>query len=298
MIQRIAVWIGIFLSFAAHAQDFSCRVQVIDPTNNQNYKNVFQAMQQACTEFYNTRKWTIDNLQASERIECNVIITIKTIVSADEFEATFQVQSSRPIYGTNYSSVLLNYMDEEFRFKYAEFQSMDFNENQYSSLTSMLAFYANIILGLDYDSFSPEGGTLFFTKAQQIVNAAQTAGEPGWTQPRGTRTKSRYLMIDNLMSARFKPLREGLYKYHRLGLDVMTKDNEAARTVISEVVFSLQKLAQQVPNSAALRLFFDAKSSELVEIFKMAAPNEKTKIVEALKQADIVNASKYDKILK
>jgi hypothetical protein len=293
------VLIIIFLSglLQAKAQDFNCRVSVTDPSNESSYKQVFGALQTSLMEFFNNRKWTTENVQSNERIELNISVNIDQKLSLDQFVATFQILAVRPVYGTNYNTPLINFRDKEFSFRYAEMQSMDFNENQYNNLTSFLGFYANIVLGMAYDSFGPDGGSAYFNKAQTIVNTAQSAPESGWKQVMGTRSRNRYSIISDFTNSRYKGLHEGIYKYHRQGLDMMSKDVNAGRTAITEVITSIFAIAKQNPNSIGIIMFIDSKADELVEIYKKADRSEKNKIVDMLKQIDINNALKYDSIL-
>ena len=296
MIKKTLLLVLLFTVMLGRAQDFNCRVQVVDPNNDAAFKQLFGALQTSVLEFYNNRKWSTDNLTQNEKIDINITINIDQKLGIDQFVATFVVQAVRPVFGTNYTTPLLNFIDKEFSFRYAEMQSMDFNENQYNNLTSFLGFYANIVLGIEYDSFGPDGGTNYYSKAQTIVNVAQSAPEGGWKQVMGTRSRNRYSMINDFMNSRFKIIHENIYKYHRLGMDAMTKDATASRAVITEVITSFFNLAKQNPNTLAIKIFFDAKVNEIVEIYKKADNTEKTKIIEMLKKIDITNSMKYDTI--
>lgn len=296
MIKKTLLVVLLFVGMIGRAQDFNCRVQVVDPNNDAAFKQIFGALQTSILEFYNNRKWSTDNLLQNEKIDINITVNIDQKLGIDQFVATFVVQAVRPVYGTNYTTPVLNFIDKEFSFRYAEMQSMDFNENQYNNLTSFLGFYAYIVLGIEYDSFGPDGGTNYYSKAQTIVNVAQSAPESGWKQVMGTRSRNRYSMINDFMNSRFKVIHENIYKYHRLGMDAMTKDPTASRAVITEVITSFFNLAKQNPNTLAIKIFFDAKVNEIVEIYKKADNTEKTKIIEMLKQIDITNSMKYDTI--
>jgi hypothetical protein len=207
-----------------------------------------------------------------------------------------QVQSSRPIFGTSYNSVTFNFLDENIDFNFIEFQPMNFNENSFSSnLTSLLAFYANYIIGLDFDSFGLLGGTAYFQKALQVANNAQPTGISGW-QPFERNLRSRYNLIDNILNERFSPIREAYYKYHRQGLDIMNKTPEQARKNIYESLLLVQKIFKIAPNTVMLIVFFEAKSDELVNIYKNAPATEKPKVIELLSAINIGNISKYEKI--
>jgi hypothetical protein len=296
MIKKTIFLVLIFVSGFARSQDFNCRVQVMDPNNDAAYKQVFGALQVSVQEFYNTHKWSSDNILPNEKIDLNISINIDQKLSIDQFTATFIVQAVRPVFGTNYTTPLLNYIDKDFTFRYAELQAMDFNESQYNNLTSFLGYYANIVLGLEYDSFGPDAGSAYFNKALTIVNTAQSAPEAGWKQVSGSRSRNRYALVSDFTNSRYKQIHESIYKYHRTGLDAMSKDANAGRAVITEVITTLYGLAKQNPNILAVKIFFDAKVNEIVEIYKKADNSEKSKIVDMLKQIDITNSMKYDSI--
>ncbi len=298
MIKKAFLLLFILGYISTRSQDFNCRVQVSDPSNDAAFKQLFGALQTSVLEFYNNRKWSADNILPSEKIDLNISINIDQKLGIDQFTATFVVQAVRPVFGTNYSTPVLNFVDKDFTFRYSELQSMDFNENQYNNLTSFLGFYANVVLGLEYDSFGPEAGSSYFSKAQTIVNIAQSAPEAGWKQVMGSRSRNRYSLISDFTNSRFKILHESIYKYHRMGLDGMSKDANAGRAIITEVITTLFTIAKQNPNTLAIKMFFDAKVNEIVDIYKKADNTEKTKIVDMLKQIDITNALKYDEIFK
>jgi len=243
----------------------------------------------------NNTRWTNDLFKSDERIECSLTINVQDRLSTDDFKATIQVQSRRPIYKTSYNSVLLNYLDADFTFKYAEFQPLEYNENTFvTNLTAVLGFYANIIIGLDYDTFSLEGGTQFYQKAQAVVNNAQSAPDKGWKAFEGNR--NRYWLAENLANANFKGLRLCLYNYHRNGLDIMATDLEGGRKVIQSAIESLQKVHQISPGSFIMQQFFVAKNEEIVSIFSQAGPDVKAKLVPLLSLIDPGNGNKYAKL--
>ena len=296
MIKKGLLALLLFFSVALKAQDFNCRVQVVDPNNDAAFKQIFGALQTSVMEFFNNRKWTSDNLLPNERIEINITINIDQKLGIDQFASTFIVQAVRPVYGTNFTTPVINYIDKEFTFRYAELQNMDYNENVYNNLTSFLGFYANVVLGLEYDSFGPDAGSPFYNKALTIVNMAQSAPESGWKQVMGAKSRNRYSLINDLTSSRFKVLHESMYKYHRNGLDVMSKDVVAGRTAVTEVITALYTLSKQNPNTLGIKVFLDAKVNELIELYKKDDNSEKAKVVDMLKQMDITNALKYDSI--
>lgn len=201
----------------------------------------------------------------------------------------------RPVYKSSYNTALLNYIDKDFEFKYVEFQALEYSDNVFTSnLTSAIAYYMYMFLGLDGDSFSRFGGAPYYEKAQNIVNMGQNAREKGWKAFESQ--KNRYWMIENLTNPAYSSVREAMYKYHRLGLDVMSDDVEAGRVAITESLELLRKANRERPGLFILQLFLEAKRDEIVNIYSQASPMDKTKAVNILKEIDPANSSKYDKI--
>jgi len=280
------------------AQELNCQIQVnhsqIQGTNQQ----VFQTLQAALYEFLNTTKWTDHVYNNDERIDCSIQINVSEIQGSSRFISTLTVQSRRPIFNTTYYSTLLNYQETKnsFIFDYEENQSLEFNLTNYNSnLTSTLAFYANIIIGLDYDTFSSEGGTPYFQNAQQIVSAAQNSSEAGWKAFEGKR--NRYWLAEDLLNSTYQPFRKCLYRYHRQGLDVMADQLQVGTAEISEGIKSLERVYRSEPNSFLVSLFLLAKTDEIIEIFKGSnSPSEKAKVIQTMKTIDPANANKYEAI--
>lgn len=277
--------------------DFNPTVKVNDAQITLTDKSVFRRLENDIKQFFITTKWSADKMTSVELIEFYIEIQLKSYsAQTGEITATAIVQSRRPVFASNYNSVLMSFNDENFDFTYSEQTRLDFNENAYSSnLTSMLAFYANFILGLDYDSFGQEGGTVYFNKAQNITTLAQQSAYSGW-KPFERSSKTRYTLIDNILNDRFKPLRAAYYLYHRKGIDLFYKDPESARKSIYNALTQVKKVYGIAPNSAMLLLFFEAKSDELVGIFKGASEIEKPKVLELLNEINVANSTKYDRI--
>ncbi len=277
------------------AQELKCNVEISTNMISATNKVVFDNLKTAITEFMNNRKWTTETFTNRELIECNIFLNITERIGTDQFNATMQVNSRRPVYKSGYTTGLLNTFDRDVSFKYSETQPLDFSENTYTSnLTSMLGFYAYMIIGLDYDSFSLNGGTPYFQKAIAISNNAQTSSaDKGWKPSDGSNT--RYWMINNMLDPTFSPLRECMYKYHRKGLDIMYQNTDLGRKVILESIESLAKVHELKKDSYSLRLFFDAKTKEIVDIFTLAPKDEKKSMLSILKVIDGVNANKYEK---
>jgi hypothetical protein len=292
------VLIFTFLSFITSfvfSQELNCKVQVLSQQVQGTDKHIFELLQTAINEFLNNKKWTTDVFKNDERIDCSMLINV-TERSSDDFKATIQVQARRPVYKSSYNSVLINHNDNEFQFKYIEGQALDFSENTFSSnLTSVLAYYAYLIIGLDYDSFSLNGGTPYLQKALAVTNNAQSSDAKGWKAFESN--KNRYWLINNMMDASFVPLRECMYNYHRKGLDVMATNKESGRAVILESIESLKNVHQIKPLSFNMQVFFNGKSDEIINIFSGAFSDEKSKIVNILNEIDPTNSNKYTKIM-
>lgn len=287
-----------FISGILSAQEVNCRIQVVSQQIQTSNKHIFESMQKDLYEFVNNRKWTDNVFSNDERIECTIMINLTDQLSTDEYKGTMQIQANRPIFNTNYNSVLLNYKDNDIQFRYVEFQPMEFNENtSVSNLTSLLAYYVYLIIGLDYDSFSLEGGTPYFQKAEKIVTNSQNAQEKGWKSFEGQ--KNRYWLIENILNSKYGPVREFYYKYHRLGLDVMADKQADGRTEIAEDLKLLQKVFREKPSQFMnyLQIVFDAKSDEFVNIFSESYPDEKTRVNNLLKEIDPANSTKYQRII-
>jgi hypothetical protein len=295
--RKLLLALAFFFVSHASAQDLLCKVTVLDNQIQKTDKKIFRTLEQVLTEFMNNKKWSTDNIQPNERIECAIQIVLTAYdIQSNHFSASAQIQSTRPVYGTNYSTVLFNFNDENWEFDYQEFQRLDFNENSFNSnLTSLLGFYAYYILGIDYDSYGLLGGNPYFNKALSVATNAQPSGIAGW-KPFERSIRTRYNLIDNVMNERFRPIREAYYKYHRQGLDIMSKDAETARKNIYASLELVQKVYKIAPNTVMLTVFFEAKSDELVNIFKGASPIEKPKAISLLNEINIANTNKYEKI--
>jgi len=280
------------------AQELNCIVSISTPKVEGTERKIYETMQNAIREFMNSRKWTNYNVKEGERIECTLLITINERLGADEFRGTMNIVVRRPILNAAYNSVLLNSIDKNIQFRYVEYQPLDYSDGTFTSnLTSLLAYYSYTILGFYFDSFSPSGGTPFFQKAQEVVNSAQNATEPGWKAFESE--KNRWWLADNYLNSANSGLRDFAYRYHRLGLDQMYEKVDQGRTSISEGIELLQGIYNAKPGLYALQLIFDAKRDEIVNIFsdQRVAPMEKTNVVNILKEIDPGNSSKYQAIL-
>lgn len=282
---------------ASHAQELLCEVKIMDNQIQLTDKRIFRKLEQSLTEFMNSRKWTDEEVKPNERIECSIQIILSEFdVQTNHYKGSAQVQARRPVFASSYNTLTFNINDENWDFTFVEFQPLVFNDNSFSNnLTSLLAFYAYYIIGMDMDSYGLLAGTPYFVKAFQVVNNAQASGLGGW-QPFERNVRSRFNLTDNVLNERFKPQREAYYKYHRQGLDLMSKDPELARKNIYASLELVQKVFKIAPNTVMLIVFFEAKSDELINIYKGAPANEKPKAVAILGEINPANISKYEKI--
>jgi len=249
-------------------------------------------------EFMNNTQWTKDKFTVEERINCNLQIQISEIPQPGTYSGAVQVQSSRPAFNSSYNTTIFNFQDEDLVFGFSRNAVLAYAPNQYrDNITSILAFYAYYIIGMDYDSFSNKGGTKYFNEAQQIVTNAQSSGAPGWkSNERGK--NNRYWLVDNALHQLFSPLRECNYEYHRKGLDVIYDDKIAGRKAVYTALNKLLKVVSTRPNSLNVTNFIRAKTIELVNLYKDAEAKEKNQVVNLLKRLDPTNSSKYQEILE
>jgi len=297
MIRKLIIFLIIVLPFLASAQEFMCQVSVNSPQVEGTEKKVFQTLQSELYEFINNRKWTNFVYKTEERIECSIMITITERISSDQFKAKVNVVLQRPVYKTSYNTNLLNLVDNDFNFKYVELEPLVYNDDAYTSnLTSMVAYYVYIMLGMDADSFTKFGGTPYFEKARSVVNSAQNSPERGW---KGFESlKNRYWLVENLMNNTYSSFREGMYLYHRTGMDLMSENIDMGRSGVSDCLENIQRVNREKPNLYIVQLFIDAKRDELINIYSQASPMDKTKTINLLKEIDIANASKYQQIMQ
>lgn len=287
------------------AQELQAKVVVMaTQASTKVDRKVFLTLQNALNNFVNNRKWSKDSYQPNEKIVCNFLVNVSEALDGNIFRATLTVQAARPVYNTAYTSPLVNFIDENVLFRYVEFQQIEFNENRVtgndplvSNLPAVLAFYINIILGMDGDSFSLKGGEAFFVKAQNIVNNSPESRDIlGWKAFDGQR--NRYWLMENLTSSRYTLIHDALYGYFRLGLDQFyDKEVEARKSVITALQ-QINTLNGEVPNSMIVPFFFQGRTSELSRMFKKSAPDEKSTALDLLTRLDIANANTYKQEIK
>ncbi len=296
----IAVCVSIGM-LQANAQELRCTVTINSDQIQGSNKSVYNTLKQSIEEFVNNTKWTDLTFQERERIECNMMLIVRA-VQDDMFTCEFICQSRRPVFGTSYSTPVLNFQDNTFCFRYQEYDRLDNQQHTFTTnLTALLAYYCNLIIGYDMDSFSRLGGTPYFQACENIVTAAQSASleeseAKGWKAFDSKR--NRYALINNLMDEAFKPYRIFCYEYHRLGLDEMINNVANARARIAENLPLLKEAQRARPATFVVTTFLDAKNEELVNIFAGGTPDEKKKIYELLVELDPTRQSIYDGITR
>ena len=299
-----AITIFLFVN-VVKAQELRARINVLSNRVGGNVdKKTFQTLQTALNNFINNRKWATDNFSPEEKIDCSFLLNLESTNDANVYKASLTIQSARPVFNSSYLSPIINFQDNEIIFKYSEFQQLEFNENRVAgtdplvaNLTAVIAYYINIILGLDYDSFSQRGGDLYFQKAQNIVNnAPEGRNISGWKAFDGTR--DRYWLVENLLNSRYTLIHDAYYRFYRMGMDKLYEEEIVARNEILNVLSLLNNFNTDNPNTMILQFFFQGKTQELIKIFSKASPPEKSKALEYLQRLDISNTSKYKEGLK
>ena len=292
----VACLAWVVVSTTGRAQELNCTVTVIAPQISNVDVSRFDALEDGIREFMNGRRWTNDNFEFEERIECTLQLTISEAVGSTVFKGSMQVQSSRPVFNSDYNTPVLLVNDGDIQFEWLDNSTILFNPGQHrDNLSSLLAYYAYMILGMDYDTFSLEGGTPHFLQAQAIVANAQNAGERGWKASQGK--QNRYWLVENHLSQTFRPVRICLYNYHRKGLDVLFQDVEGGRLTIAESLIDMRSTNRIRPGSYNIQVFFLSKSDEIINIFSPAPDAERGRLLPILKQLDPGNIQSYDQNL-
>jgi hypothetical protein len=296
--KTISLYILLFcLGGAAAAQDLNAQIQVVSPKIQSTNKRIFQTLETAMKDFLNGRKWSADNILPQERIECTFILNITTWDGSSNFSGELQVQSSRPVFNSTYTSTLLKVLDKDIDFSYTEGQPMDYTDQNFQgNLSSIMAFYAYIIVGMDYDTFSKFGGSPYFAAAQNVVTNAQSSSAKGWKAFDGS--VNRYWLAENLNNKLYQSLRSFMYDYHRNGLDVMADNAGKGRKAIMDLLDGLSKVERQRVGSMFPLVFFTAKCDEFVSVFSAASPQEKVSVMNMLSAADPSNGIKYQALQK
>lgn len=291
-------WLGMvlmLLCFTANAQELNCDVKINFERITDANTQVFKTLERALSDFVNNTRWTNRNFGRSEKIECSMYFNVSAY-DGNSFSATLQVQSSRPVFNSTYSSPVLNHNDKDVSFTYNEGQVLFYNANSFdNNLISIVAFYASMIIGLDADSYQLNGGTDAFTAAQNIVSLAQSSGYKGWNQGEGG-NQNRYFMVTDILSNTFAPYREALYQYHIQGLDVMADNLKKGKEGTAAAIKTLANVHKVRPNAFLTRMFFDAKSDEIVAMFSGGPNIPVSEIVENLNRISPLNSTKWSNI--
>ncbi len=282
------------------SQELNCQVSVVTDARlevTSVEKEIFDQLKQTIYDMMNTTQWTKDKFKVEERINCNIQIQINSIPSVGTYSGSMQVQSSRPAFNSSYNTTVFNFQDDDIQFAYSRNSVLVYAPNQYrDNLTSILAFYAYFIIGMDYDSFSLKGGTPYFTEAQQIVSNAQSSNAAGWKSNESGK-RNRFYLVDNVLHQLFEPLRECNFEYHRKGVDKLYEDKVAARKAMYDALNKLSKVVATRPNSVNLLNFVQAKLVEIKNLYADAEVKDKNDVVTLLKKIDPANSSKYQEIL-
>lgn len=300
--RKLLLCSALWLTILVQAQELNMTINLntaqVEGTNQQ----MFETLKQSITDFYNTTRWTDMTVAENERIECSMLIIVKSVTTENLFSCEMQVQSRRPIYNTTYSSPLINFKDNDFNFVYQEFDRIEFQPQQFTSnLAALLAYYAYLIIGYDMDSYARLGGTPYFQVCENIAQMGQSAstqgGEAdGWKAFSSTR--NRYALINNLMDEAFHPFREYIYTYHRLGLDMMTENVANGRARIAKDIEVLHTANKARPATYVVYTFMDAKNDELVQLFQKGTADEKKTVYDVCMAVDPTRQDQYDKINK
>jgi hypothetical protein len=300
----IAILSLFFVQFS-NAQELRARVSVLTSRVGSNVdKKVFNTLQTALYNFINNRKWGNDVFGSEEKIDCSFLLNLESTGDVNVYKANLTIQSARPVFNSTYLSPIIFFQDDNVILKYSEFQQLEFNESRVSgieplqsNLTAIIAYYIDLILGMDYDSFSPKGGMAYFQKAQNIVNnAPEDKNISGWKAFDGVR--NRYWLAENLLNSRYNLIHDAYYNYYRLGMDKLYEDESTAREQILSVLSLLNNYNSDNPNTMILQFFFQGKTQELIKIFSKATPADKIKALDYLTKLDISNANKYKEALK
>lgn len=289
----------LFLAFLYTSIGFSQELRATvainyDQVNNGN-PQLFKNLEKQVTEFLNNTKWTDNDVKENEKIECNFFFNI-TSYGSNNFEGTLQIQASRPVFNSTLSTPIFNVNDKNFNFRFIEFENMIYDANSFTSnLVSVLAFYTNVIIGIDNDSFSKLGGTEYLKTASNIVTVAQSSGFKGWSQSESG-NNNRNFFISDLLSTTYEPFRTSMYIYHRQGLDTMASDLKGGKQAIVQAIGTLSEINKSRPNSLLMRTFFDTKADEVVAIFSGGPRIDVAQLVENLNKISPLNSQKWNKI--
>lgn len=292
--RKIQIAFLLLFSISSFAQELNCVVQVNSNQITKTNQQIFKTLEKAISELVNNTKWSDLEFKRKERIECSMFIMVSSY-NNDQFVATLQVQSSRPVYNAGYQTPVLNYNDKDFTFRYVEFENLFYDPNSFTSnLVAVISFYANYIIGLDQDTFSDAGGTPYFAIAQNIVSLSQGQGGKGWNQTDGN--QNRYFLAADMLSNTFLPLRSAVYKYHRLGLDQMSENLKEGKLAVKNAIMSIDEVHKVRPNAFLTRIFFDSKAEEIQQIFSAGPESNAIELSNMLNKLSPMNSAKWTSV--
>ena len=265
--KHIKIFIILLIFNLNYSQDIDGNIIINSDLINQTNKSVFNSLEKSISNFVNLNSWTENDLSDFEKIDLNLLITI-TNYSNNTFIANFEFQSLRPVFNSTYQTPIFNFVEKNFQFEYTEFEPLFYNENQFqSNLVSLLSFYINIISGIDSDSYLLDSGKVFYNKSQEILNLANQSTGKSWGSGDSGGRINKYWLIENLNSSNSIEFKNMLYNYHVNGLDLMHEDIIVSKRNISNSIKSLDRMNRRVPNSILLKMFFETKSDEIVDVF-------------------------------
>ncbi len=299
MIRRAVIISVIFITglVPGFSQEFLGNIQIQSQSVDGVDPSVFSNMETTIFEFMNNRVWSSYNFKIEERIEFTMVITINEVQGSDIFKGSLNLVLQRPIYGSDYNSVVINLVDNDIRFEFVPHQSMIYSDGTYSSnLTSILAYYAYLMLGLDFDTYSLYGGTQFYEKAMAVVTSAQNSNEKGWLAFEGP--KNRYQLIENILNPSYSDMRKLLYEYHLKGLDVMANDLIGGRAAVGSTLKYYKNVYNKRSGLYLLQVLLEAKRDEIINIYTKASPAEKTEMINIMKEVDPPNGNRYEAVNK
>lgn len=289
---KLFSFIVLFCCFTVQSQELNCIVKINSQGLTNSNQSVFKTLETSLTDFVNKTKWTNKKFKQNEKIDCTIFITL-TSYASDQFVGTLQIGSSRPVFNSSYVSPILNFNDKDFSFRYVEFENLNFNPNSFdSNLVSVIAYYANVIIGLDADTYELNSGMEYYQHAQEIGNLAQQSGYKGWSQNDGG-SQNRFFLVNDLMSGTYEPIKSVLYNYHINGLDVMSENVGKGKEGVKTALLTLEKIHGLRPNAFLTRIFFDAKSDEIMSVFSGGPQIKITDLVDNLNRVSPLNASKW-----
>ena len=290
----LTLWSSLALRPAC-AQEIQCEVRLNSERVQITDRQLLSDMERAMADFLNTRRWTNDVVRPEERIRCKMLVTLQDVPQVGSYKAIVQIQAQRPVFGTGYDTPLLSVVDKSWEFDYLPSQPLQFAENSYTStLSSLLSFYAYMIIGMDHDSFQRLGGSPYYDRALQILTntSSQASGNPGWSSRDDTR--ARYWLLTNVIDPQLEPFRVAIYQYFRLGLDRFAEKPEEARAAVVLGLQGIQQVVNLRPGSALIRAFFEAKADEITNVFKGDPKREqKAAMFTLLTEIDAPNTQKY-----